>query len=153
MLSKDEAETLVEYLHRRGFELTLLTNGLFIEKYPHLLKYFTNIEYHCVASLKDEIQFPNLEPLPNQSLDYVIVVTESEFHLLDDFIKKYPHINFFLKRGRDYDALSIKNFLQMMKKYRHMLKDEQLYENFQPCCNTTVIGRAKDYKKPPEKTL
>ena len=135
MLSKSEVALLFDKLKIINPEhIELLTNGLFIKKHPEFLHLIDSIDYHCVDSLKDEIQFPDLD---NEYVEYVIVVTEEEYLLLDEFLERYKNIpKFNIIGSRDVQPMSMKTKLKMVMKYKDRMTDNSLKVNLSPECNS-----------------
>ena len=72
----------------KGSNLELNTNGTFLKRYPQFVNKFDKINYHCSEDLDfcEFFDFSNIE--------YLIIVTDSNFHKLEAFLNKYKSINF-----------------------------------------------------------
>lgn len=124
LLARDQIMNIFDITKRKNFGSTdLLTNGLFIEKYPDLLYMFDVIHYHCVQSLKDDIQFPDMD------VDYTIVVTNDELEYLEYFLNKYPNIIFAVIASIKIKPMSIKNMLKMISKFKNRMTQRSISEN------------------------
>ena len=55
ILPRDNIETYIEFLQNKKCILELETNGLFLERYPDLVKNFNLIRFHCSEDLYPEI--------------------------------------------------------------------------------------------------
>ena len=135
MLSENEMDMIFEKAKEKGIlPLDVLTNGLFIKKHAKHLKDVDTIHYHCVQSLKDDIIFYDVPK--HIDLDYTIIVTESEYNLLDNFMEKYNHIEkFSIIPARKYDSLGKINFVRILKKYKHKLSERVYTSYFRNDCN------------------
>ena len=92
LLPKEVILFIIKYLLKKNCYLSLNTNGLFIKKYPELLKFFKDeILYHCSPDLKTPIELPNLNI---KNIIYLIVVDNENFKYLKTFLFKYPNIKF-----------------------------------------------------------
>jgi organic radical activating enzyme len=92
-MKRDDILYILDALEAKGCRPSINTNGLFIKRYRDLLPRFDTILYHCSEDLDidDEIiQDPELD------LQYLLIVTDNNFHKLQAFIDKYPHIDFHL---------------------------------------------------------
>lgn len=125
-MKRQDIEEIISTVESLGNKLTINTNGLFIKRYPDLLKHFDTILYHCSEDLEptDEII---LDPVPN--LEYLLIVTDNNYHKLDAFLNKYPNINFSLvaatnPKGINNVTLGAKLKHQMLTRYHNrMTKD------------------------------
>jgi len=96
LLKREQLEELIDVLKSKDCVIDLLTNGVFIKRYPDLLKEFGKVHYHCVEYLcRDAIEFPNLE---HDNVVYCLVVTDDNFQngSILEMINDYPHIKFLL---------------------------------------------------------
>ena len=96
-LHEDEIKELFEVLQSKNCSIDLLTNGLFLKKYP---EYFEKVDYtlyHCVEYLTDDIQFPNLD---QSKVAYVLVIKNDDWDNLSKFMDKYKHIKFMLSPNK-----------------------------------------------------
>ena len=108
----------------KGCVLNLNTNGLFISKYPHLLRYFSYILYHCSEDLYEDIKFYDY------GNDYhSLVITDDNFPRFNEITRKYPNIkwNVIPSSVGDYGGISIlsrDNKRLLLKKYSSHLTDD-----------------------------
>ena len=136
MLNRKDIEKIIEKAKNKNLEMNLLTNGLFIEKYPDLINEFIEIDYHCSQDLTEDIQFMNLEKnYPNVRFHYLIVVSNKNIINLDSFLEKYPDIIFNIMAAKLYDELTIKQILEITKKHKNQMTHECIVENLtkDPC--------------------
>ena len=95
LLKREQLEELIDVLKSKGCVIDLLTNGVFIKRYPDLLKEFGKVHYHCMEYLTDTIEFPTLD---YDNVVHCLVVTDDEFRngSILRVINEYPHIKFLL---------------------------------------------------------
>jgi len=87
--------------HMTDYKLAICTNGTFIKKNFHVKyeKHIREIIIHCVSELDQEIDKKILhfiEDNHNYNVVTNIVLHNKNSHLLYNFLKKYPNINFSL---------------------------------------------------------
>lgn len=92
-MKREDIEFILDELEKKNCRPSINTNGLFIKRYRDLLPRFDTILYHCSENLDidDEIIIDK-----DLNLEYLLIVTDNNYHKLDDFLKKYPNINFSL---------------------------------------------------------
>lgn len=83
LVDKDEIIEYLNLLKIKKSELYLETNGLFIEKYPDLIKNFYEILYHCSENLEDKIEYFNFN-----NIRYLLIITDQNVNRLNEYIKK-----------------------------------------------------------------
>jgi len=90
-MKREDIEFILDELEKKNCRPSINTNGLFIKRYRDLLPRFDTILYHCSENLDidDEIIIDT-----DLNLEYLLIVTDNNYHKLDDFLKKYPDINF-----------------------------------------------------------
>ena len=92
-MKRADIEFILDELEKKNCKPSINTNGLFIKRYRDLLPRFETILYHCSENLDidDEI-------IVDSSIDlqYLLIVTDKNFHKLDAFLDKYPDIKFSL---------------------------------------------------------
>lgn len=90
-------------------KLELNTNGTFLKRYPQFVNKFDKINYHCSEDLDfcQTFDFSNIE--------YLIIITDSNFHKLEAFLNKYKSINFnVIACNMNFDNYkSFKNFYEL----------------------------------------
>ena len=135
-LKEDQVEELLNLFKQKGCSLGLLTNGLFIKRYPQYLGQFDTVEYHCVESLEDDIEFPDLDQI---KFNYLIIVTNENYDQVDGFLDRYPHIKFRIvsnsKRGEElkrYDGF------KLLMKNKHRIREDSFSLLFSYNCNCEV---------------
>ena len=92
-MKRADIEYILEELEKKGCRPSINTNGLFIKRYRDLLPRFDTILYHCSENLdlEEEIIID-----PELNLQYLLIVTDTNFDKLEAFINKYPDIEFHL---------------------------------------------------------
>jgi organic radical activating enzyme len=88
-MKRQDIEEIINTIKDLGNTLTLNTNGLFIKRYPDLLGHFGTVLYHCSENLDltDEL-------ILDSRVDYMLVVTDNNYHKLGEFLNKYSDIKF-----------------------------------------------------------
>ena len=124
MLSLNIIYEIMCKLVDKGCVLNLNTNGLFISKYPHLLKYFNYVLYHCSEDLYEDIKFYDYE-----NVYHSLVITDDNLPRFGEIIRKYPNIkwNVIPSSIGDYNGISIlsrDNKMLMIRKYGSHLTDD-----------------------------
>jgi organic radical activating enzyme len=101
------------------YNLSLNTNGLFLEKYPSLIDKFNSILYHASENLDTEI----IKDLPG-NVQYMIVVTDNNFHNLESFLDNNNRL-FHIVPG----SLSLEDYTPQLSKANHklLLKNYRTY--------------------------
>jgi organic radical activating enzyme len=92
-MKRADIEFILDELEKKNCKPSINTNGLFIKRYRDLLPRFETILYHCSEDLDpdDEIIMDS-----TLNLQYLLIVTDNNFHKLDAFLNKYPDIEFSL---------------------------------------------------------
>ena len=92
-MKRKDIEYILDELEKKGCRPSINTNGLFIKRYRDLLPRFDTVLYHCSENLDidDEIIID-----PELNLQYLLIVTDTNFDKLEAFINKYPDIEFHL---------------------------------------------------------
>ncbi len=94
-LSQDYLEEIFLKLKEKGCLLGLNTNGLFLSRYPELLKYISDVNYHCSEDLDLKIPILTFENLKYPvKIDYLLIVHDENEHKLQAFLNYYPEITF-----------------------------------------------------------
>jgi len=89
-MKRKNIEYILDELEKKGCEININTNGLFIKKYKDLLPRFKTILYHCSEDLEDDKIIID----SNLNLEYLLIITDNNYNRLDNFLKKYPDISF-----------------------------------------------------------
>lgn len=92
-MKRKDVEFILDELEKKNCRPSINTNGLFIKRYRNLLHRFDTILYHCSENLDldEEIIID-----PELNLQYLLIVTDTNFEKLEAFINKYPDIEFHL---------------------------------------------------------
>jgi len=92
-MKRKDIEFILDELEKKNCRPSINTNGLFIKRYRNLLHRFDTILYHCSENLDldEEIIID-----PELNLQYLLIVTDTNFEKLEAFINKYPDIEFHL---------------------------------------------------------
>jgi len=137
MLSKEQIEEIMISLIEKNKIIDLMTNGLFFEKYPNLVRFTDEIFYHCVEdlSLRKDIKFyPEFMNQANRY--YVLVAINESFEDVQYYIDKYPEIKFLILGDyRGDNLIKIKEFLRFIQYNKDSINERTLIEF------TTDIGR------------
>ena len=90
-MKRHEIEYILSELEKKGCRPSINTNGLFIKRYRDLLPRFDTVLYHCSENLDldDELIID-----ATLNLQYLLIVTDSNFYKLEAFLNKYPDIEF-----------------------------------------------------------
>ena len=113
-------------LKNKNCQPSVNTNGTFIRKYRDLCFEMECILYHCSENIdsNDALIFDN-----ELDIEYLLIVTDNNFHRLEDFLNKDPDTTFNLvaatnPKGVDGPTLSAKNKHEMIKRfYKRMTKE------------------------------
>lgn len=125
-MKRADIEFILEEIEKRDCRPSINTNGLFIKRYRDLLPRFDSVLYHCSEDLDlndDVIVDPDLE------LEYLLIITDNNFHKLGPFLDKYSDIQFHLvaatmPKGIIGPTLSTKNKHAMLAKYHTRMTQE-----------------------------
>ena len=106
LLSKSQWDLIFKI---KDSNLELNTNGTFLKRYPQFVNKFNKINYHCSIDL----DFCKIFDYKN--IEYLIIVTDSNFHKLEAFLNKYKSINFnVIACNMNFDNYkSFKNFYEL----------------------------------------
>lgn len=125
-MRRDDIEFIIRELEAKGCKLSINTNGYFVKRYPDLLHHFEYILYHCSEDLDidDEIIID-----PALNLQYLLIVTDNNYHKLDAFLAKYSNIHFNLvaatmPAGIDKVILSPRLKHAMLRKHHSRMTEE-----------------------------
>jgi organic radical activating enzyme len=125
-MKRSDIEFIINELKAKDCKLSINTNGLFIKRYRDLLHHFEYILYHCSENLdiEDEIIID-----PELDLQYLLIVTDLNFHKLEAFLNKYPDIEFHLVAatmpgGIVGPVLSSRLKHKMLSKFHHRMSSE-----------------------------
>jgi hypothetical protein len=131
-MKREHIEFILDELEKKGCRPSINTNGLFIKRYRDLLPRFDTILYHCSENLDidDEIIID-----PELNLQYLLIVTDLNFHKLESFLNKYPDIKFNLVAatmpiGITGPVLSPKLKHKMLSQFHHRMTEESVKRVF-----------------------
>lgn len=117
MLSAEYLEEVLQLLTQKNCDIGLNTNGLFLEKHKGLLKYISNVNYHCSENLDIAVPILNLSDISSATkIDYQLVVHDKNEHKLEAFLNHYPDITFNVVPGST-SALGIADSPVLTDKY------------------------------------
>lgn len=123
---------LIEYALLNRCNLNLNTNGRFFRAKPELIKYFSEINYHCSENLKPEKIKEYL--VPNEvNVNYLIIVNDQNIKRLQKFID--INYEFFTYNklliipasnpyGVDGPILSPENYKKVLQNFRSYMTNE-----------------------------
>jgi organic radical activating enzyme len=125
-MKREDIEYIIKELKSKKCKLHINTNGLFIKRYKDLCKHFDNILYHCSEDLELSDNIIIDEEL---NLDYLLIVTDKNFHKLESFLNKYKDIKFNLVSstmpfGINGTTLSKINKNKMLAKFHNRMTEE-----------------------------
>jgi len=114
-MKRKDIEFILNELEKKECRPSINTNGLFIKKYKDLLHRFDTILYHCSENLdlNDDIIID-----PELNLQYLLIITDKNYHKLEAFLKKYSDIKFHLVASTMPEG--IKN-VTLSKKLKHSM--------------------------------
>lgn len=127
LCKKEYLLEIIQLLKEKECNLALNTNGLFIKRYPDLLKEFEYVLYHCSENLTE------IEVLPDEFdssyTQYMIVVDDNNFINLRSFLEKYSFIKFdivpsTMPEGINNTILSYKNRIKILTTFHKYMTDE-----------------------------
>jgi organic radical activating enzyme len=125
-MKREDIEFILNELEKKNCRPSINTNGLFIKKYKDLLPRFDTILYHCSENLDltDEIIIDS-----ELKLEYLLIVTDKNFHKLENFLNKYENIQFHLVAatmplGINGTTLSKINKNKMLAKFHNRMTEE-----------------------------
>ncbi len=126
MMKRNEIEFIISKLKSKDCKIHLNTNGLFIKRYKDLLKNFDYILYHCSENLDLDEEIIIDDDL---KLEYMLIVTDNNYHKLENFLRKYPNIKFHIvsstmPKGINNVTLNKKIKNSLIKKYHHRMTIE-----------------------------
>lgn len=125
-MKREDIEYILTELENKQCRPSINTNGLFIKRYRDLLPRFDTILYHCSEDLDidDDIIID-----PELDLQYLLIVTDLNFHKLEAFLDKYPDIQFHLVAATNPEGisgvtLSTKLKHAMLTKFHHRMTED-----------------------------
>lgn len=130
MLSEAQIEEIMISLIEKNKIIDLMTNGLFFERYPSLIRFTDEIFYHCIEDLS---QRKDIRPYPefiNQANRYYVLVAINEsFDDIQYYIDKYPEIKFLILGDyRGTNLIKIKEFLRFIQYNKDKINERTLIE-------------------------
>lgn len=134
MLSKDQVVKIIKELQEKNCPLELMTNGLFLEKYPEHIKDFEYILYHCSENLDNDIKV-----YKEKNIEHQLTITDNNFKNLDSFFEKYPNIKFRVFGAskspikKEGNFLSMKNKVKLGTKYKDHITKESIIKVLEAC--------------------
>lgn len=125
VLKRSQIEAIIYKIKEKNATIDLLTNGLFLKKYPDLIHNFGEIYYHCIEdmNIKDDIiLYDNID-----NIFYVLVITnDRDYENVEYYINRYPEIKFVLyKNNKKGEISSISKFLKFINEYKDKINYEK----------------------------
>lgn len=121
----------ISILEGKDCLINLNTNGLFLEKYPKLVKHFSSINYHCSEDLTDKkiTYYKQWEG----KIKYLLVVHDANLPHLEDFFKHNNSLKFEVVPASNPETgifsapeLSAGNMREIVRKYSSSLTPNSL---------------------------
>lgn len=124
LLPKPLMETVIQQLRDKDCEIHINTNGTFFKKFNYLCDSVDGFLYHCSEDLQEDIYIPT--HVDQQKIQYMLVLTDRNYHRLDYYLDQYPSINFLIFGADNIigNGLSRKNGFELSRKYRGRIHDE-----------------------------
>ncbi len=114
-------EYILKDLKAKNSKISIMTNGLYLKKYLKFDSYINDYFYHCTYNLIDDIYIPE----DTTKIEFMLVVTDETFPLLDEFLTKYSDITFtvfgadkYIVKGQDGTSLSKINSIRLLSKFK-----------------------------------
>lgn len=128
-LKRQDLEYIIEYLENINCVPSINTNGTFLRKYPDLIERFDTILYHCSEDINVN------DKVLEGDYDYLLIVTDNNFHKLGDFLDKHKDKTFSLVAATNPDnifnpTLSLENKHKMLKLYHKRMTTESIKRVF-----------------------
>lgn len=125
-MKRTDIEFILDEIEKRDCRPSINTNGLFIKRYRDLLTRFDTVLYHCSEDMDLD---DNVIIDTSLNLEYLLIVTDNNFHKLGPFLDKYKDIQFHLVAATMPDGiigttLSNKNKHAMLAKYHHRMTEQ-----------------------------
>jgi len=127
MLTKASLQIVINKLKEKNITIDLLTNGLFLTKYPELLNEVDEVFFHCVEDLKLK---KDIELFDKDNLHYILVAsTDNLGEDLEYYFNKYPDIEFVISANvKPGERVQINKFLTFIKKYPNNISKRTMVE-------------------------
>ncbi|MFG1493391.1 radical SAM protein [Halobacteriovorax sp. ZH4_bin.1] len=131
-------EKVFQHLVKLNCTIDVFTNGLFIKRYgDKYLKYVDEVLYHCVENLDQEIEYPNMD---EEQFTYVIIVTNDNHHMVDDFLDKYSHLSFKLScNSKHGQTLNRGDAFKLFMRNKHRISEDSFETLFRYHCDCNLI--------------
>lgn len=131
-MKRDDLEFIIEQLKKKDCRPSINTNGLFIKRYRDLCDEMDCILYHCSENIDPEDDIIIDDTL---DLEYLLIVTDNNFHRLGEFLDKYPDITFNLVAATNPEGiygptLSTENKHKMLKLFHTRMTKESIRRVF-----------------------
>lgn len=131
-MKRKDLEFIIEELRRKECKISINTNGTFIRKCRDLCDEMDCILYHCSENIDtdDDIILDN-----SLDIQYLLIVTDNNFHKLEDILNKYPTIKFNLVAASNPKnifgpTLSTKNKHKMLKRFHTRMTEDSIRRVF-----------------------
>ncbi len=128
-MSRDNILFILEYLEAIDCVPSINTNGTFLRKYPDLIPRFDTVLYHCSENIDVN------DKVFEGDYDYLLIVTDTNFHRLGDFLNHHKDKQFSLVAATnpeniDNPTLSIENKHKMLKRHHKQMTTESIKRVF-----------------------
>lgn len=131
-MKRKDLEFIIDELKKKGCRPSVNTNGTFIRKFRDLCEEMDCILYHCSEDIdvEDDIIFD-----AGLDIEYLLIVTDNNFHKLGAFLNKYPETIFNLVAATNPigvfgPTLSVENKHSMLKQYHKQMSKESIRRVF-----------------------
>lgn len=118
LVSYNKLALIIDILNKKNCNIRVYTNGEFF-KHTNLLNKVNMFIYHCSENLDNIIDRVHIN-----NISYNIVVSNSNKHNLDTFLKNNKHIKFSVSSADEKDVLNKTEGIKIWLKYK-----EVIYEN------------------------
>jgi len=145
LLSREKMEYCIDKLRTKNAIINVNTNGTFFSNFGDLIEQIDSIYYHCSEDLDIKKGINLYNNIDYTKTEFMLTVTDDNFHNLGWFIESYPDILFKIQgadqhivNGKPGTKLSNKNAIKIMIDYKDKVdKDSYMY----------LLGKCKDIEE------
>jgi organic radical activating enzyme len=122
-LSKNKLLKIIKLLKDKNCIITVYTNGMFFN-HKESSSLIDKCVYHCSENLDNYVEEIDMSHMKNleYAVIYSIVISESNKHNLDSFLKKNNHIKFLLNGADNRDELNKIEGIRIWNKYQNIIQ-------------------------------